>query len=177
MENFEDPFTLELPLHQRRETRTNVEKTTEVRWGGYFRRSLAFFIDVSVLFSLSALLVWLSYVGYTVGLAANQRTLSAGNLGGLARLLFLGWFALGAGYFILFHGMDGRTIGKWAFGLRVVGANQAPITYRQALIRWIGYFPSVLFFGLGILWIIGSREKRGWHDLLAGTWVIREADS
>jgi len=69
--------------------------------------------------------------------------------------------------------MEGKTVGKWMFGLRVVGPNQEPITYSRALLRWIATWVSALF-GLGFLWVLFSREKRGWHDLLAGTWVIRE---
>jgi uncharacterized RDD family membrane protein YckC len=33
---------------------------------------------------------------------------------------------------------------------------------------------GVASIGLGILWIVWSREKRAWHDFLARTWVVRE---
>ena len=46
--------------------------------------------------------------------------------------------ALATIYFVVFHGMEGKTVGKWLLGLRVVGVNQRPITYRRALLRWIG---------------------------------------
>ena len=70
--------------------------------------------------------------------------------------------------------MEGKTVGKWVLGLRVVGAGQAPITYRRALLRWIGAVGlGAGSFGLGFLWILWQREKRGWHDFLAQTWVMR----
>ncbi|PYJ14581.1 MAG: RDD family protein, partial [Verrucomicrobia bacterium] len=47
-------------------------------------------------------------------------------------------------------------------------------TYRQAFLRSLGTVVSVAPLGLGFLWIIWSREKRGWHDFLARTWVIRD---
>ena len=54
-----------------------------------------------------------------------------------------------------------------------IGANQAPVSYRQAMVRWFGYV-AFAFFGIGFLWILLSREKRAWHDLLARTWVVRD---
>jgi uncharacterized RDD family membrane protein YckC len=69
--------------------------------------------------------------------------------------------------------MSGKTIGKSLLSLRVVGAEQRPIAYRQAAIRWlatVGFAP----IGIGLLWILWQREKRGWHDFVARTWVIRD---
>ena len=152
------------------------EKTPEIHWGGFWRRACALFIDLSVLFLLSLILFYFAYVGYSVGLAAHGQALSSDNLVVFLRILLFSWIALLTGYFVLFHGMEGKTIGKWLLGLRVVGANQSPITYRQAFIRSVGYIPSAIF-GLGFLWILWDREKRGWHDRFAQTWVIRERAS
>lgn len=148
-------------------------RTEEIRWGGFWRRLSAFSIDLLIIDILSSLLFYLSYVGYSVGLAAHGRELSSENLNFFLLILLFAWLSLVAGYFILFHGMEGRTIGKGLRGLRVVGANRSRITYRQALIRWVGFLP-VAISGLGVLWILWDREKRGWHDRLARTWVIRE---
>jgi uncharacterized RDD family membrane protein YckC len=149
------------------------ERDGEIRWGGFWRRASAFFVDSVVLGLLSLLLFYSAYVAYSVGLAAHYRALSWNRLEGFFRLLIFAWTLLVTGYFVLFHGMEGKTIGKWLLGLRVVGVRQEPITYSQALLRWIGLVVSAPF-GLGLLWILWSREKRGWHDFLARTWVIRE---
>ena len=80
---------------------------------------------------------------------------------------------LSAAYFVVFHSMEGKTIGKWLFGLRVIGAENRKVTSGQAFLRWlaaVGFAPIVL----GFLWVIWSREKRAWHDIIAQTWVIRE---
>lgn len=149
---------------------------SEVRWGGFLRRTCAFFVDILVLSLLSLLLFYVSYVGYSVGLAFHHRPLSLENAGVFLRLILLAWLFLAAGYFVLFHGMEGKTVGKWLLGLRVVGAHQKPITYSQALVRWFGTL-FCTFIGTGFLWILFNRERRGWHDLLARTWVIRERSS
>ncbi|NIM66967.1 MAG: hypothetical protein GTO55_02245, partial [Armatimonadetes bacterium] len=109
-----------------------------IRWGGFWRRAGAFSVDLLILFLLSSVLFYLSYVGYRVGLAAHYRTLSLDSLKTLSGLLFFGWVMLMTGYFVLFHGMEGRTLGKWLFGLRVVGVRQEPISYGQAFLRWLG---------------------------------------
>jgi uncharacterized RDD family membrane protein YckC len=147
----------------------------DVRWGGFFRRAGAFIVDIIVLALLTAVMVGMAYVGYKVGLAAHHRFISWNTAGPLVSLLTFAWIGLTTVYFVAFHGMEGRTIGKWLLGLRVVGANQRPISYRRALLRWIATVGlGCASFGLAFVWILWQREKRGWHDFLARTWVIRE---
>jgi len=40
-------------------------------------------------------------------------------------------------------------------------------------VRYIGYFVSVIPFGLGFIWIAFDSKKQGFHDKLAGTVVVR----
>ena len=151
------------------------EIAAEPRWGGFFRRVAAFLIDVGMILLLSALMGAMSYVGYKVGLSAHERPITWNNAAPLASFLTLAWMALTTIYFVAFHGMEGKTVGKWLLGLRVVGVDQRPITYRRALLRWIGTVGlGGASLGLAFLWILWQREKRGWHDFLARTWVVRE---
>lgn len=51
-------------------------------------------------------------------------------------------------------------------------------TTRQCIIRYLGYYVSLIPLGLGFLWVAFDKRKQGWHDKLAGTVVIRgEAQS
>jgi uncharacterized RDD family membrane protein YckC len=145
----------------------------EPRWGGFFRRAGALCLDLAILLLLAALMGIMAFVGYKVGLAAHHRALSIDNAAPLVLFLTLGWSFLTAGYFVLFHGMDGSTIGKRLLGLRVVGPGQSPITYHQAFLRCLALVLAVVPLAAGVLWILLTREKRGWHDYLARTWVIR----
>jgi len=147
---------------------------TEIRWGGFFRRALAFLVDVAMIVLLVSIMGSLSYIGYKVGLSAYGRSINLQNSTPLFVFLTFAWVGLATVYFVVFHGMEGKTIGKWLLGLRVVGAERRVITYRQAFLRSLGTAVSVAPLGLGFLWIIWSREKRGWHDFLARTWVIRD---
>jgi uncharacterized RDD family membrane protein YckC len=149
------------------------ETTGALKWGGFFRRVLAFIIDLVVVVGFCAVLFVVCVVVYRVGLAAYGRTLSAENSHELLTFLVGGWMFLTTSYFVLFHGMAGQTVGKWLFGLRVVGEDGAHLSYKQAIIRWLsGIFLAP--FVISVLWIIWSREKRAWHDYLARSWVIRE---
>jgi uncharacterized RDD family membrane protein YckC len=152
---------------------TARQSSSETQWGGFFRRTWAFGLDLIVIAALSIVMFSMCYVGYKVGLSAHGRMLTWEQSTPLLVLLTWASFGLATGYFVVFHGIGGKTIGKWLLGLRVVGAERSGISYRRAFLRWlalVGFAPVLL----GSLWILWSREKRGWHDLLARTWVIRE---
>jgi uncharacterized RDD family membrane protein YckC len=166
------------PIEQKSEPERPVTKPTSastpaIRWGGFFRRACAFLLDGIVILALSAIMFYLCYVGYRVGLSAHGRTLTWERSTPFFVLFTWAWISLATAYFVIFHGIEGKTIGKWLLGLRVVGAEQSTVTYRRAFLRWlamVGFAPVLL----GFLWILWSREKRGWHDYLARTWVIRD---
>jgi uncharacterized RDD family membrane protein YckC len=151
------------------------EPIVDVRWGGFFRRAGACLIDLAVIILLFALMGLMAYIGYKVGLAAHDRLISWSNAAPLMTYLTFAWVGLATAYFVVFHAMEGQTIGKWLLGLRVVGEGQTRLTHRRALLRWIGAVGfAFVSLGLSFLWILWQPEKRGWHDFLAHTWVIRD---
>lgn len=91
--------------------------------------------------------------------------------------LVLGGFALcglvAMLYFVLFHAARGMTLGKQLLGLRVITQAGARPTLWRALGRAGAGLLSAIFFSLGFIWIAFDREKRGFHDRLAGTYVVR----
>jgi uncharacterized RDD family membrane protein YckC len=80
------------------------------------------------------------------------------------------------GYETLMLANGGQTLGKLLLGLRVVRADLAPPTTRDALVRslvidllWI-----VPFGWLIVALLLGrDRRRQGWHDRAAGTLVVR----
>jgi uncharacterized RDD family membrane protein YckC len=146
-----------------------------VQWAGFFRRALAFAVDLVMIVFLLLIMSSLAYIGYKVGLSAHSRSVTLQNSTPL--FFFLLWASAGLSifYFALFHGMEGKTIGKWLLGVRVVRAERQAVTYKQAFLRAFAIIVSLAPLGLGFLWIIWSPAKRSWHDCLAGTWVIRDS--
>jgi uncharacterized RDD family membrane protein YckC len=73
----------------------------------------------------------------------------------------------------------GRSIGKYALGIRVVTVQGAPIRFRHALIRsLVGLVELILMLGtLGLIVALSSRNFRRIGDHLAGTVVVRDRQS
>ncbi len=67
----------------------------------------------------------------------------------------------------------GTTPGKWLLGLKIVrhGTEETPSRGRYVL-RFFGYILSCLPLMIGVFWMSFNRERRAWHDYIAGTAVI-----
>ncbi len=77
--------------------------------------------------------------------------------------------------YIHFYLRRGQSFGKRFIGIRVVRTDGRPVDYQTAVLRHIvGYPFSVLFFGLGLFWMLWDRRRQGWHDKLAKTVVIKD---
>ena len=71
----------------------------------------------------------------------------------------------------------GQTPGKMAIGARIVDAETGrDITINQAVLRYLGYFVSMIVLFLGYIWVGFDPKKQGWHDHMASTVVIRKRD-
>lgn len=68
----------------------------------------------------------------------------------------------------------GQSFGKRFIGLRVIRIDRQPMDYQTALIRLLVYLLSILFAGLGFLWMLWDKDQRGLHDKIAKTLVIQE---
>ena len=51
--------------------------------------------------------------------------------------------------------------------------NGEPIELGAACLRYVGYIASGLIFGIGYLMIAFSAEKKGLHDNIANTVVVK----
>ncbi|HYN25462.1 MAG TPA: RDD family protein, partial [Pyrinomonadaceae bacterium] len=72
-------------------------------------------------------------------------------------------------------GFTGRTLGKWATGLRVQRTNGAEPGVGRAFLRhFVGYPLSFLTLGFGFLLAALSTRGRALHDFIADTIVVRE---
>ena len=69
----------------------------------------------------------------------------------------------------------GMTVGMRAWRVRLVKADGQMISWPGCLLRYIVGLVSLAVFGMGILWVLVDQKNRGWHDLAAGTLLIRSA--
>lgn len=76
-------------------------------------------------------------------------------------------------YFTYFHGSTGQTLGKKLLKIKVIQVTGEAISFKIAVIRWVGYFISGFGMFLGFLWVVFDQNKQGWHDKIAGTYVVK----
>jgi len=68
--------------------------------------------------------------------------------------------------------------GKMLYNAKNVDAttHKTP-TKKQFILRYVGYYISLLPLGLGYFWVIWDAKKQSWHDKLAHTIVIKPKSS
>ena len=123
-------------------------------FAGPITRLYAFTIDIGLLMMII----------YTVAPRAGGAIFS--NESVAPNLVFL------LGYFIIPTIIWGRTPGKWVAGIVVVdsrGRTPGPSAIPREM---IGKLVSFLAAGIGIIWLVFDPKRQGWHDNLAGTYVV-----
>jgi uncharacterized RDD family membrane protein YckC len=69
--------------------------------------------------------------------------------------------------------LNGQSIGKMIFRIRVVSLYHEKIGFWHCLERSLGYVASTLEFGLGFLQAIWNKNRMTLHDKIAETIVIK----
>lgn len=129
---------------------------------GFWIRLLAFIIDAIVVGIISGI------IGAITGTSIDPNTLgtpgaaSANPYGTIISII----------YTIGFWVYSGATPGKMLLGMRIVTLDADKPTFGQAIVRYIGYIVSAVVILLGFIWIAGE-QRRGWHDRIAGTYVVK----
>jgi uncharacterized RDD family membrane protein YckC len=90
---------------------------------------------------------------------------------GKINLLFL------AAYGAVMWKIKGSTLGGIICHLQVVRVDGRELDWTTAIVRALGCFLSLIFLGLGFIWIAIDGERQAWHDKIAGTLVVRAPKS
>ena len=78
-------------------------------------------------------------------------------------------------YFAVCWGVLGQTIGMMPFRLRIVrNSDGGKLTWGNVILRMIGWFVAGFVLALGFIWVAFDARKRGWHDMIGGTVVIKQ---
>lgn len=100
---------------------------------------------------------------------------SAGAIDGWLRHAFQLYLFLVIGlYFVGSWRRRGQTLAMKTWRLRVVGADGAGISLRQALTRYVCAWPSLALGAIGILYAPFDRDRQFLHDRLAGTRIVND---
>lgn len=139
---------------------------------GFGRRLVANLVDGFLLLFFTFILVFcISFVLLLLGFYDPAGTFPFTGL-----LVLLG-LILSLAYYIGYWRKSGQTPGKILLFLKVTSTDGSSLTWGKAVLRYIGYILSGLVLSLGFLWLAFDRKRQGWHDKLAGTYVIYGDDS
>lgn len=83
--------------------------------------------------------------------------------------IWLHLFALVGAYFLWFWHHGGQTLAMQTWKIALTGADRREPKLHTLVLRYVYAWPSVLCFGIGILWAVFDRERQFLHDRLAGT--------
>ena len=141
-------------------------------FGGAGERLVAYIVDILI----TGVVVTLLAIALALVIGAGVATGADFLAGAGAVALVIAVIIVPLAYFPWFWFRDGATPGMRIFGLRVVrDRDGGPISGGQAILRLFGYWIDGLVFYLGYIWILIDKRKRGWHDLIAGTVVVKRA--
>jgi uncharacterized RDD family membrane protein YckC len=137
----------------------------EYRYAGFWVRFGALLIDVVIILIVTGIPLWFIYGGSYWTDEAIFKGVWDFLIGTVLPLVATVW---------LWHAF-GATPGKMALRLKVLDARtgQTPSVPRSVG-RYFAYFVSILPIFLGFVWVGIDKRKRGFHDLLAGTVVVRD---
>lgn len=76
-------------------------------------------------------------------------------------------------FFCGFWAHGGQTVGMRAWRIRVVRADGTALGWRLAVARFAAGLVALVPAGLGFWWCWLDAERRGWHDRLTRTRVVR----
>lgn len=160
-----------------KEEETGPEPPVEIENGlenqpkaGFWIRVVAALVDsvlvTVVQFALVYLLIYV--LGLTDGVTnGDTKELVAGLAVSFSTLI-------GVVYYVFFTGYCGQTPGKMALRVKVIRTNGEEIGFGRAILREVvGKFISGIVLCLGYVWVAFDPQKQGWHDKIAGTYVIK----
>jgi len=147
-----------------------------VEFAPHGERLVAYILDALILFVI--LIVAVVLLGGAVLTGSDFSAPNAPQIGpfaaisGLLFVLFV--IIVSVGYFPFFWARGGQTPGMKPFGLYVVrDRDGGPVGLGQALLRLVGYWVNGIVLYIGFIWVFIDARRRGWHDLIAGTVVVK----
>ena len=139
-----------------------------VKLAPFFRRAIAFYIDLTVAVVLAVALI-AGYTYFTGGFKNNLDLKFEFN--------FENWYSLVG--LVLYFGLatyfgNGKTLGKKLLKIRVVSLTHSKMTFFQSIERSLGYGASFLEGGFGFIQFFINPNRRTVHDRIAETIVVDE---
>ena len=136
----------------------------DIKYVGFWKRTVAVLVDTFLIILVTLpILIWAYGIEYL-----NNEHMEKGSLDFIINYVFPTIVV------ILLWKYYQATPGKMIFKATIVDAKTGgKPTLKQWIIRYLGYFVSLLPFGLGYFWVAFDKKKQSFHDKLAKTVVIQ----
>jgi len=145
-----------------------------LEYGGFGPRLIAYLIDVVIVGIVVTVIMLLAIA---IGFASGDLVVGQAPGNGAVAPLIVGAVAvtvISISYFPWYWMHGGATPGMRMFGLRVVrDRDGGTISLGSAVARVIGMWVSSAVMYIGFIWVFVDKRRRGWHDLIGGTVVVR----
>ncbi len=134
---------------------------------GVGQRLASYLVDVVVLSIIYIALMFL------FGVPIKEEAIAGGDFSTTFYAVYILITAIGIGYFTYFFG-KGQTPGMKLVEIKLIRADGVgPIGYKKGFFRWVGMEISGMVLLLGYIWILIDKKRQGWHDKIAGTYVVK----
>jgi uncharacterized RDD family membrane protein YckC len=152
---------------------------------GFWPRVLASIIDFTLLFFIMSFvgilvagLVMILYWGNLFGNNATAEQLIS-TIPTVILFVYLADFIVSVivafFYYMILWSKKQTTVGKMAIYAIIIDAKTGgKPTTGQFAGRYFALILSALPLGAGFIWVAFDEQKRGWHDMLAGTLVVKQ---
>jgi uncharacterized RDD family membrane protein YckC len=163
---------------------THAGPAPGIAYAGFWIRFIAVVIDGIIvgvpLFILFLVIEGPAFKSYTDCISSAGATGSYASCGSIYSYGSIQYFNLVTlvvqlAYFAVMWSSFGGTLGQRMLGLHVVdAATGGKIGIGRAIGRYIGYLISAFVLLIGLIWAAFDPRKQGWHDKMAGTFVVRK---
>jgi uncharacterized RDD family membrane protein YckC len=124
---------------------------------GFWIRFLAILIDG----------ILLAIVESAIGAIFNMTTNGRSGLGTLVGLIYFVYFWSNSSIW------PGQTVGNKLLNIRVIKTDGRDLELGSSILRYVGLFISIIVIFIGVIWAAFDPNKQGWHDKIAGTYVVK----
>jgi uncharacterized RDD family membrane protein YckC len=150
-----------------------------VHVAGFWRRVGAGWIDLAIIVPVGLVLAWIATALADVHLPPSRikgpdfwlDLILASDPAVMTTFAMI--LIVGVVYLMVFQALLGQTVGMRLLGMRVIDVWGDRPSIARCAARTAGYLAGLATAMLGFLWVGFDSEKRGLHEWIAGTYVIK----
>lgn len=148
-------------------------------YGGFWRRFVAYMIDAIILGVVNQILIFLVFAVFGMTYTFGGPRIQPGQVAEFGKLFLMFGvvqaisIAVALTYWIFFVRKFDATPGKMAMGMKLLRADGSKLSVGRIVGRYFGLMLSGLILCIGFIMVGVDDEKRGLHDRLCDTRVVK----